>query len=304
MIEAAFVLSLLFQAAERTPKTMTDAERMNDKVLAARQYDSAARNLLSRKFVEALQNYSPQKGAELIPSWGEFIAVDGMPFIALQLALPPPASADSVAFFGRVVDDNGKVIATYNEPLIVQTSGNDKFVERSLLVPLVRSTGTFGVARGSEILAMTRVTFEPEALTPAAAGVSRLIVSNDVHLLAEAQRPRDPFAFGGTKVVPKPGATFRRSDEVWLFAELRNPSLAPDGTPHISTKLSIVPSNISSPPTPAEATPLKGMTGHYGIGNPIDIKKLAPGDYTVRVVFTDLVSKQSFTREAAIHVRD
>ena len=60
----------------------------------------------------------------------------------------------------------------------------------------------------------------------------------------------------------------------------------------------------SSPPTPAEATPLKGMTGHYGIGNPIDIKKLAPGDYTVRVVFTDLVSKQSFTREAAIHVRD
>jgi hypothetical protein len=304
VIEAVLVVFLLAQSAERVPKTMTDAERMNDKVLASRQYDSTARNLLSRKFVEALDHYSLQKGAELIPSWGEFIAVDGMPFIALQLALPQGASADSVAFFGRVVDDNGKTIATYNEPLIVQTSGNDKFVERSLLVPLVKSTGTFGVARGGEILAMTRVRFEPEALTPAAAGVSRLIVSNDVHLLAEAQRPRDPFAFGGTKVVPKPGATFRRSDEVWLFAELRNPSLAPDGTPHISTKLSIVPSNISSPPTPAEATPLKGMAGHYGIGNPIDIKKLAPGDYTVRVVFTDLVSKQSFTREAAIHVRD
>jgi hypothetical protein len=168
----------------------------------------------------------------------------------------------------------------------------------------VKSTGTFGVARGGEILAMTRVTFEPEALTPAAVGVSRLIVSNDVHLLAEAQRPRDPFAFGGTKVVPKPGAVFQRSDEVWLFAELRNPSLAPDGTPHISTKLTVVPSNISGRPTPAEATPLKGMAGHYGIGNPIDIHKLAPGDYTVRVVFTDLVSKQSYTREAAIHVRD
>jgi hypothetical protein len=304
VIEAVLVVSLLAQSAERVPKTMTDAERMNDKVIAARQYDSNARKLLSRKFIEALDNYSPRNGAELIPSWSEFIAVDGTPFIALQLALPQGASADSVAFFGRVVDDSGKVIATYNEPLIVQTSGNDRFVERSLLIPFVKSTGTFGVARGGEILAMTRVAFDPEALTPAAAGVSRLIVSKDVHVLAEAQRPHDPFAFGGTKVVPKPGAVFRRSDDVWLFVELRNPSLAPDGTPHISTKLSIVPSNVSGPPTPAEATPLKGMAGHYGIGNPIAINRLAPGDYTVRVVFTDLVSKRSFTREAAIHVRD
>lgn len=304
MIEAVLVLSLLAQAAERVPKTMTDAERLNDKVIASREYDSNARNLLSRKFAEALDTYAPRKEGELVPSWGEFIAVDGMPFIALQLALPPATSADSVAFFGRVVDESGKTIATYNELLPVQTSGGDKFVERSLVVPFVKSTGTFGVARGGEILAMTRVTFEPQSVSTTAAAVSRLIVSSDVHLLAEAQKPRDPFAFGGTKVVPKPGSLFRKSDAVWIFAELRNPSLAPDGTPHILTKLTIVPSNVSGPPMPAEATPLKGMAGHYGIGNPINITKLAAGDYTVRVVFTDLVSKQSFMREAAIHIRD
>lgn len=304
MIEAVLVVSLLAQAAERVPKTMTDAERMNDKVMAAREYDSNARTLLSRTFADALDSYAPGARPALAASWGEFIAVDGMPFIALQLALPSGVSPDSVAFFGRVVDDRGKTIAAYNEKAEVKTSGNDRFVERSLLIPFLKSTGTFGVSHGNEILAMTRVAFDPENVTAAAPAVSRLIVSSDVHLLTEAQRPRDPFAFGGTKVVPKPGSIFRRGDAVWIFAELRNPSLAPDGTPHISTRLTIVPSNISSPPTPAEATPLKGMAGHYGIGNPIDVAKLAPGDYTVRVVFTDLIARQSFTREAAIHIRE
>src|ERR1700752_4815699 len=99
MIEAVLALSVLAQTAERTPKTMTDAERMNDKVIAAREYDSNARKLLSPKFADALDNYAPRKDGELVPSWGEFIAVDGMPFIALQLALPPGPSADSVTFF-------------------------------------------------------------------------------------------------------------------------------------------------------------------------------------------------------------
>src|SRR2546423_78292 len=304
MIEAVLVLSLLAQAAERVPKTMTDAERMNDKVAASREYDANARALMNRNFADALNSYAPGKRPELVASWGEFVSVDGMPFIALQLAGPLGTSSDPVAFFGRIVDGDGKTIATYNEKLPVQTSGTDKFVERSLLIPLLKSTGTFGVARGGEILAMTRIAFDPENITPSAAAVSRLIVSSDVHLLAEAQRPRDPFAFGGTKVVPKPGAVFQRTAPLWLFAELRNPALAPDGMPHIVTKLSIVPSNISSPPTPAEATALKGMAGHYGIGNSIDIARLAPGDYTVRVVFTDLISKQSFTREAAVHCRE
>lgn len=294
---------LFAQSAERVPKTLTDAERMNDKVMAAREYDSNARTLLSRSFTEALASYTPKTQGELVPSWGEFISVDSIPFIALQLALPSDASLDSVTFFGRVVDENGKAIATYNEKQVVQTSGSDRFIERSLLIPFVKSTGTFGVARGGEIIGMTRVTFDPEDVTASAPAVSRLILSDDVHLLAEAQRPRDPFAFGGTKVVPKPGATFHRSEPVWIFAELRNPGLGSDGVPHIVTKLSIPPS-VSTPPTPAEATTLKGMPGHFGIGNSIDISKLAPGDYTVRVTFTDLVSKQSFTREAGLHVRE
>src|SRR5262249_52864691 len=186
-------------------------------------------NLLSSQFAEALDKWAPGAQPELLASWGEFVAVDGRPFIALQLALPPGASPPDVLFFGRVTDANGKTIATYNEKLAVQSSGRDRFVERSLTVPLMKATGTFGAARGKEILAMTRVEFDPEKVSAGTAAVSRLIVSSDVHVMSDAQGPRDPFAFGGTKVVPKPGALFHRGDAVWLFAELRHPSLGPDG---------------------------------------------------------------------------
>jgi hypothetical protein len=311
---AAVLLALLAAAlfaqssAERIPKVGTDAERMNDNVIARREYDSNARAILSRKLRDALDRYQRGPTPELIPTWGEFVAVDGQTFIALQLALPaglPVQSGDPLTLFGLLNDANGKTIATYNESLGIQASKDDFFVERSLVVPLQKSIGTFGIARRGEILGMTRVEFDPENVTAAAAGVSRLIVSRDVHLLPEAQRPLDPFAFGGTKVIPKPGASFRKTDEVWLFAELRNPSLAPDGTPHISTKVTLEgAANISGPPVPAEATPLKGMPGRYGVGNPIDISRLPAGDYTLHVVFTDLVAKQSFQRQASIHILD
>src|SRR5712692_4559465 len=293
---------------ERTPKTAIDNERLNDNVNARREYDANARALLNPRFRDALDRYQPGNAPSLTAAWGEFVAADGTPFIALQLVLPPVAGlqyGELMQFFGAVEDSTGHRIATYNESLPVQLSHDDLFVERSLVVPLKKSSGTFGVARRGEIIAMARVDFEPDALEPTTAGVSRLILSRDVYILKSAQRPLDPFAFGGTKVIPKPDASFRKTEEVWVFAELRNPSIAEDRTPHITTKTTFEgPTAISGPPVPAIATPLKGAPGHYGLGNPIDVSKLAAGDYKLRVVITDLISKQAYRREATLHIRD
>lgn len=276
-----------------------------DKVVASHNYDTNARAGLNSRFRDALDRYDGA-GPQLTPSWGEFIAADGTPFIALHFDLPTNPSlqhGDAVTFFGAVDDAAGKRIATYNESLPVQASHDGFFVERSLVVPLKKAKGTFGIARRGEIMAMTRVDFEPEEIASTAPGVSRLIVSRDVYILKTAQQPLDPFAFGGTKVVPKADASFRKTEEVWLFAELRNPSLAEDGTPHIVTKTTLEgPTPVSGPPVPAVATPLKGVPGHYGVGNPIDVTKLAAGDYKLRVVITDLVAKQAYRREATLHI--
>jgi hypothetical protein len=296
----------LMAQAEREPKGLANTDRMHDDVAARHAYDANARAQLNPNFRDALDHYQAGSGPQLSTAWAEFMAADATPFIALHFDLPPNPNlqhGESITFFGALDDATGHRIATYNETLPVQLSRDAFFVERSLVVPLKKASGTFGVARRGEIMAMTRVDFEPEDIAPTTPGVSRLIVSRDVYILKTAQQPLDPFAFGGTKVIPKADASFRKTDEVWLFAELRNPSLAEDGTPHIATKTTLEgPTPISGPPVPAVATPLKGVPGHYGLGNAIDVSKLAAGDYKLRVVITDLVAKQAYRRETTLHI--
>ena len=262
--------------------------------------------MLTPKYREAVEHYAPGP-SDLLATWGEFVAADGMPFVALQVA-PSDAAAvkagERITFFGLVADENGKSIATFNEPQSVVASNGDLFVERTLTLPLRKSRGTFGLARRNEIIGVTRIDFDPEALTATSSGISRVIASADVHILPSAQAPLDPFAFGGTKVVPKPGASFKRSEEVWLFTELRNPSLGSDGAPHVTTKVEIEGrKSIPGIPVPTEATPLKGVPGHYGIGSTIDVTSLPPGDYNVRLTVNDTIAKQAYRRETVIHIR-
>jgi len=308
-MRAAILLSLILATSalaqlQREPKTMKDAERENDEIVARRAFDASARAMLAPKYRDAIEHYA---ASTLHSAWGEFIAANGTPFLALQIA---PADASSVksgeriTFFGLVTDDDGKTIATYNEPQTVFASNGDLFVERTLMLPLRKSRGTFGLARRNDVIGVTRIDFDPEPLTPKSSGISRVIVSSDVHVLPAAQAPLDPFAFGGTKVVPKPGASFKRSDEVWLFTELRNPALGTDGAPHVMTKLEIEGSAKSIPGTPTadEATALKGVPGHFGIGSTIDVTSLPAGDYRVRLTVTDTIAKQAYSRESALHI--
>jgi hypothetical protein len=300
------VATSAFAQANRDPKTMQDAERANDTLTARRAFDASARAMLTPKYRDVIEHYAPSS-SDLKSSWGEFVAADGMPFLALQIAPSDAASVKSgerITFFGLVTDANGKTIATFNEPQTVLASNADLFVERTLTLPLRKSRGTFGLARRNDVIGVTRIDFDPEPLTATSGGISRVIVSSDVHILPSAQAPLDPFAFGGTKVVPKPGASFKRSDEVWLFTELRNPTLGGDGVPHVTTKVEIEGSAKSIPGTPvtAEATRLKGVPGHYGIGSTIDVTPLPPGDYNVRLTVTDTIAKQAYKRETTIHI--
>ncbi len=301
-----FVTTGALGQANREPKRLADAERDNDILVARRAFDASARAMLTPAFRNAIDHYTSGP-SDLQSSWGEFVAADGTPFLALQLAPHDPVAmkaGERIIFFGQLTDANGKTLATFNEPQPVVVSNGDVFIERSLILPMRRMQATFGLARRNEIIGLTRVDMDPEPFTASGGGISRIITSSDVHVLATAQAPLDPFSFGGTKVVPKPGSAFRKSDEVWLFTELRNPSLGADGLPHVKTKVEIEGTVKSIPGTPvdAEATPLKGVPGHYGIGSTIDVRSLPPGDYTVRLILTDTTAKQSYQRSTVIHI--
>lgn len=276
----------LAQRPETDAKGGAYADRLKDEIRARKMYEKTARAAIPSRFRQALEAYKPGDG-DLAATWGEFTTAGGTPFAALQLAVPAGIAAETLTLFGVAGD------ASYFEDIAVQQSHGEAFVERSILLPPGKTRGTFGLARKNEILGMARVELEPPS------DVSRLILSSDVHLLPEAQDPLDPFAFGGTKVVPKPRGAFRRSDEVWIFLEMRS-AAAPD----ITTKLDIegAGAKVSGVPEPATATPLKGVAGHYGVGNTIDVTGLKPGDYRVRVTVTDAVAKTAVTREAPLRI--
>jgi hypothetical protein len=134
-----------------------------------------------------------------------------------------------------------------------------------------------------------------------AAAISALILSNNVYPLAAAQRPTDPFAFGGIKVVPKGDKTFHPSDELWYFFELRNPGLNEQNVPGVQVKLEMTgktndgqPVQMTAPPRSVEAQELKGVPGHYGVGSSIPLASFKPGNYTLKVKVTDTVKKVSY----------
>ncbi len=135
--------------------------------------------------------------------------------------------------------------------------------------------------------------------------------------------PTEPFSFGGVKVVPKADKSFRSSDELWFFFAMRNPGLAEpiapteasatgavaDAKPKIQLKMDVEgkgpdgkPIKKSAPPREVDAVPMKGVPGHYGIGNAIPLESFKPGDYTITLKVMDTVKKTSYTLSESFKV--
>jgi hypothetical protein len=265
--------------------------------------------LKTARFREAIRGFQPGKLPDLLVTWGEFVTADGIRFISLQLA---PAADNylkpgtNVVVFAELTGPSGKPVLDYEESLPVNQSKHDVFVEQSFAFPETHVVATFGVAVANEIVAMTRVPLEIEQITRLSPGVSRLILSDNLYTMTKKQQRFDSFAFGGTKVVPKPGRSFHRTDEVWFFEELRNPSLDPQKVPHVTAKVEIEGNGktLSGTPTPVDPSPLKGVAGHYGIGSTIDLSRLTPGDYKLRVTIRDAIASIPYVREETLRVVD
>jgi GWxTD domain-containing protein len=262
--------------------------------------------------------------AQSYASFGEFVTGNGDYFVPVQVYVPKTANLAStnLTFFGVVQDASGNNVIAFEEPATVTASKEDFFVERTFTgLPAGKLRGYFGLAANGTPVTMTVADMELAGLDPAAPSASPLILSNNVYPLSAAQLPTDPFAFGGLKVVPKGDRTFRPSDELWYFVELRNPGLAepaaaaaaavpvtgdapaaPAAMPKIQIKVDVEGTDASgkkhkmtSPPREVDAIEIKGVPGHYGVGSAIPLSSFKPGDYTMNVKVIDTVKKSSYT---------
>jgi hypothetical protein len=282
--------------------------RYADEIRFKKQIEESQVMLRTRAFRDALRGYEPGRLPELHITWGAFVSASGTVFVAMQLS---PSNetymkpGTRVVAFGELVDEAGKTITDFEEPGNVQVSKKDVFVERTFFLPVRRSIGTFGIAVGDEIIALGRTSIDYEEITRTSPGASRLIVSNNIYNLPRVQNPFDPFAFGGTKVVPKPDRAFRGTDELWLFAELRNPELGNDRIPKLATKIEIEGRGRKLRlPVTIDPLPLKGVDGHFGLGTTVDLSSFQAGEYHLRLTITDTLAGRVFAREETIRVID
>ena len=241
-------------------------------------------------------------------SWGEFVTTTGEYFVPVSLYVPkssPAATAENLTFFGQIEDASGKSVLAFEEPAKLTATKDDFFVDKSLSgLPAGKYRGFFGLASNGKTIAVVPAELQlAGTIDSAAAGISPLLLSNNIYPLSEAQRPTDPFAFGGTKVVPKADKTFRATDELWYFFELRNPGLvAETSAPSIQFKVDITGKltdgtsvKKGAPMSQADVMALKGMPGRFAVGNAFPLATFKPGDYTMNVRVIDTVTKASYT---------
>lgn len=252
-------------------------------------------------------------------TWGEYVTAQGETFVPVGLYVPKAAGiSGDVTFFGVVEDTTGKSVLAFEQPATLAASKEDFFIDKSLALPAGKHRGIFGLAQNGKVVALASTEMELAGnLDKDATAISQLLLSNNIYPLQESQKANDPFAFGGVRVVPKADRTFRPSDELWYFFELRNPGLAdvaastgtvpvdasaPTQMPKVQVKLDVAgttvdgkPVKMSAPLSEVAAVQMRGVPGHYGVGNAIPLSSFKPGDYTFSVKVIDTVKKASYT---------
>ena len=241
-------------------------------------------------------------------TWGEYVTGAGQTFVPVGLYVPKTAGlSGDVTFFGVVEDASGKGVLAFEQPATLVASKDDFFIDRSLVLPGGKHRGVFGLAQNGKVVALASADMELTGnLDKDATAISPLILSNNVFPLSAPQKADDPFSFGGVRVVPKADRMFRPADELWYFFELRNPGLPEvaegERTPKVQVKIDVAgttadgkPVKMSAPPSEVTVIEMKGVPGHYAVGNAIPLSSFKPGDYTFTMKVIDTVKKTSYT---------
>jgi GWxTD domain-containing protein len=254
-----------------------------------------------------------QSSGSLFVTYGEFITPEGEHFVPVHLYVPKTTGLmanASATFFGTVEKEGGEVVAVFEEPATLTASKDGVFFARSLELPPGKYRGSFGLAKDGAPVAASSVALVVSGLDKAAPGVSALILTDNIYPLTEPQSPKDPFAFGGLKVVPKSDTTFRKTEELSYFFEVRNPGIDPaTSQPKMTMKRSVTGTSADGKTVKmagaAEMMPLqesKGVPGHYVFGQAIPLSSFRPGSYTLSLKLTDLTLGQSYELSGTFRV--
>lgn len=288
---------------EREPKSLREMERQIDTFWKRDQATSRyvlppLESAVYKQTIEDFHAGNADVVEDIHATWGEFLSGTGEYFVALQVSRE--AGGDFVdgtnaTLFGEVLDATGKQVTGFQTTRPLAASNGLVYTDLSLKLAPGSYSATLGLATGGTPRSMVSVPILSEPIDPKEFGVSRLILADDIHPLAVAQKADDPFAFGGLKVVPRGNLTFATNRELWLFLLLRNPGLDAASSPAVRARVVLTgPAGATSrkraiPVSDLTPTPVLGFDKHWGVGIPLDTSKLAAGDYGVSLELTDTI---------------
>jgi hypothetical protein len=305
-----------FAQRERAPIVAKDVERAADRIRFQKAGEERHREhpLRSDKLKDAVRDFllGDYNVPKLHATFAEFTTASGEYFVALHLALPPSINVPDdvkLTFFGVVEDAARRARWSVEEPAAVKRSKTNQYVERSIVVPAQIFTGIFGLARDGQPIGMVSMPMDLLDVSKGTRRISRMLLANEVFALDKPQQPLDPFVFGGIKVIPQADRTFHRKEEMWVFFESQNPALANDGAPRFTARVeavSLTPGTerLLRSNALTTALPLKGVPGHFGVGTTLDISRLTPGDWKLRVSVADTLASENYELLETIHVVD
>ena len=279
------------QVPERQPKTPAELQRQSGHVwdLAMPSRVDAVRPQKTKAFRRAIDDFRAGKSDfrhDVAVSWGEFLSGTGKPFLALSLDRPVDADLApgvQATLFGEIVDAAGNAVSSFEVQDQVELASERAVVDAALPLPAGAARAIVGIALRGEVRWLLEQPLEAEPIDEKAFALSRPVLALDVHPLPAPQKPDDPFCFGGLRVVPRGDRAFHRTDAPWLFTVARTPRGAPDVVPSLSAKLVINGPEEGktrrypiSGLTPAQ---LRGFANQWGLGIPLPVAELAPGEY-------------------------
>src|SRR5688572_19362434 len=130
---------------------------------------------------------SPYKPASI--TYTELISPSGDYYVPVQLFIPASAglTADSVTtFFGTVEDASGNTVASFEEAAKLSASKGDLYFDKSLKLSPGKYTATLGLSGAdAKPVVMATSALELKEIAKDSTGVSRLVLSGDVHETTE-----------------------------------------------------------------------------------------------------------------------
>ncbi len=215
--------------------------------------------------------------------------------------------------FGEITSLGGRIVNTFEKSLVVDVPEHEFQIVQDRksvyqeAVPLKPGRYKLSLVlkddlnghMGSEELGITVPQFDDGKLSN-----SSLILADQIAPLPTSQVGSGPFVIGGTKVRPSVNNTFTQDQKLGIYMQVYNLGIdEKTHKPSLEVRYDVKKDGKSLLDQPEDVANLKKASQQFTVIKTMGLKGLAPGKYTVQILVTDNIKKQTISPTATFELR-